>query len=154
MAHGRHTVTDIVAAVYCEQKVVFDHRFGKKVTPSVARAARRGSAEHARFEREGLLLAPERVLARAVMPRTAHMRQGDRRCYIATRVYGADAVETQTLRQWRDSALLPHWPGRLLISIYYRLSPWVARLLPPGTARARVAKRILDQIVRSIGDAT
>lgn len=153
MAHGRHTVTDIVAAVYCEQKVVFDHRLGKKVMPSVARAARRGSAEHARFEREGLLLAPERILARAVTPRTAHMQQGDRRCYIATQVYGADAIETQTLRQWRDSALLTHWPGRLLVSLYYRLSPAAARLLPPGTARAQLARRLLDRIVRRVGNA-
>jgi len=150
MAHGRHTVTDIVAAVYCEQKVVFDHRFGKRMTAPGAQMAKLGTAAHAKFEREGLLLAPTRVVAKSLARRPSPMQAGDSRCFIASQVYGIDARETNVLRCWRDQALLPRRTGRLAIGTYYAASSHLARLLPIGSRRARWARRLLDRVVARV----
>jgi len=47
----------------------------------------------------------------------------DKRCFIASHLYGIDDNRTQLLRDFRDSHLLNHIAGRMVISIYYRLSP-------------------------------
>lgn len=48
-------------------------------------------------------------------------------CYLATMVYGADSVEVQALRSFRDRVLLHHFATILFVRIYYRFSPWLAR---------------------------
>ncbi|CAN5475690.1 hypothetical protein BH10ACT6_BH10ACT6_12690 [soil metagenome] len=50
-------------------------------------------------------------------------------CFVATAVvYGNyDAVEVRVLRRWRDSYLRATTPGRLLIDLYYALSPALVR---------------------------
>lgn len=71
-------------------------------------------------------------------------------CFIATAVYGSEAPETNALRQWRDSSLLPHFLGRAFVSIYYAISP---RLVPLVTGNKRiqaVAKSVLDRVVRVV----
>jgi hypothetical protein len=46
MTKRRHTVTDIVSAVYCEQKIVFDRRHGKATTGDLRKKAAQGTFEH------------------------------------------------------------------------------------------------------------
>ncbi len=52
------------------------------------------------------------------------------RCFIATAAYGTPmAGEIQILRDFRDKYLSTNPPGRLFVSIYYKLSPPVARFI-------------------------
>lgn len=51
-------------------------------------------------------------------------------CFVATRLFGARAPETDALRRFRDRRLRPAPAGRLLIAAYRRLGPALARL--PG----------------------
>lgn len=54
----------------------------------------------------------------------------DKRCYIATAVFGMNAPETIFLRKWRDEYLKRHWYGRLFIKLYYKFSPFFIRKSP------------------------
>lgn len=99
----------------CEQLVVFEHRHGRRRLAHQEAARRRGLAEHARFEREGLM-------ARAVGSRHAG------RCLVATLLFG-EAWQTQVLREFRDSVLLPRCWGRSLTRLYYLGAPGVCAVL-------------------------
>lgn len=131
----RHaTITDIVGTVYCEQKAVFDRELGDARPISVRAKAAAGTFEHLRFEVEGRTQA-------AI----------DRRCFIATAIYGVDAPETDFLRAWRDRVLMPSPVGRALVCIYYLVSP---RLVPPlrrSTRATGAVRRGLDLVLRSLG---
>lgn len=106
---------------HCEMRMLLAYRLGDRTTPAQRQARARGDAAHARYLAEG---------------RAAQ----DRRCFIASHVLGADAVETQVLRRYRDAVLLRHWWGRGLVRLYYRLAPRICRVLerwPGGSALLR-----------------
>lgn len=129
-----HSVTDIVATVYCEQKAVFDRERGDARPLSVRAKAAAGSFEHYRFEIEGR--------TRAAV---------DRRCFIATAIYGADAPETVFLRSWRDSRLMPAAAGRFAVRIYYALSPRLVPILSRWPCLAALIRAVLDGLLRRLG---
>jgi len=49
-------------------------------------------------------------------------------CYIATAIYGSyDCPQVLTLRRYRDYTLSKKWYGRLLIRVYYAVSPTLVK---------------------------
>jgi len=68
-----------------------------------------------------------------------------RACFIATAAYGTDdAPEVEQLRRFRDERLLKSAVGTMLVRLYYRVSPPIARLVA-RKPRLRVAvRRALD----------
>lgn len=68
----------------------------------------------------------------------------DKRCYVASHLYGVDDERTVLLRAYRDNRLKASSPGQLFIKVYYRLSPAlivIARKVP-----------IVDQILKASVD--
>ena len=68
-------------------------------------------------------------------------------CFIATAIYGADAIETNALRQWRDRYLLLNRSGRIFVSIYYAVSPLLVCALNRSKFFSKITKSILDKVV-------
>ncbi|WP_236610731.1 CFI-box-CTERM domain-containing protein [Verminephrobacter aporrectodeae] len=127
-------MTDIVATVYCEQKAVFDAKRGEAQPPQVHAKAAAGTFEHLRFQAEG------------------HTRVAiDRRCFIATAIYGSDAPETDFLRDWRDRVLTPNRHGRALVRAYYAISPRLLPILSCSQFVAGTVRVVLDRLLRWLG---
>lgn len=74
------------------------------------------------------------------------------KCFIATAVYG-DPLHPAViaLRRFRNEALLTNLPGRLLVKVYYRLSPPVAEFVKRHPAVGRVVKPLLDSLAAHYG---
>lgn len=126
-------LTDIVAGVYCEQRMMFDADRGGARPEHVRKRAAAGIRAHERFEHEAA--------------------SGDSRCFIASAVYGPDAWQTNALRQYRDRRLKPTIVGRILISIYYRMSPPLAQHLrtkPATSVTRRAARRLVDALLKRL----
>lgn len=128
------SVTDIVSATYCEQKMIFDRERGDARPVEVRRQAAAGTRAHMRFETAGK--------ARAAV---------DRRCFIATAVYGPEAPETQFLRGWRDRVLLPTALGRFAVSVYYALSPSLVQLLQRRPWTVATVRAGLNLVLTAMG---
>lgn len=61
-------------------------------------------------------------------------------CFIATAVYDSPKTpEIETLRQFRDTVLLNSKIGQLLVTVYYRISPPLARTI----AESQMLKRVI-----------
>lgn len=83
---------------------------------------------------------------RSPQPSGSPVKKNDN-CFIATAIYGADAPETNTLRNWRDKRLLPTMAGRALVSCYYVVSPFVAKLLKRNVRCASIVRTVLDRLI-------
>lgn len=131
--HGKHhTITDIISSTYCEQKMIFDRTRGRVTTREVRAKQEEGVKQHHRFEQRG--------------------RSGlDRRCFIATAVYGPEAPETNFLRGWRDQALMPSTLGRAFIQLYYQTSPALVPLLERHARLAQAMRFALGCVTRLLG---
>jgi len=121
-----HSISDIVAAVYCEQRLIFDRDLGDASPLPIRKKATEGTLEHQRFAMEG--------------QRTAI----DKRCFIASSIYGIDSIEAVTLRRWRDDVLLQSKMGRMFVYCYYRLSPYMVSVMAHQDWLASLARAGLD----------
>lgn len=130
---ARISASDLARLGYCEAKTVFDAHRGERVTAEQRARREDGQRAHQQFHDDGQNRASP----------------GDRRCYVASHIFGSDAAETDLLRRYRDAKLLPYPAGRLLVSAYYSVSPWLCRILPrvPG-ARATVRAVLLAIVAR------
>ncbi len=62
-------------------------------------------------------------------------------CFVATAAYGSPmAPEVETLRRFRDRCLVVSGPGRLFVSLYYRLSPPLAAVIARSPALRAAAR--------------
>ena len=69
-------------------------------------------------------------------------------CYIATAVYGSyDCPEVWTLRRFRDNSLAETLSGRMLIKLYYALSPTVVNMVGNTKWFNRFFRKHLDRFV-------
>ncbi len=114
---GEVAAKDLAEMGFCEKRVQLARLYGERVTPEQRKAMARGQVVHQRYWEEG-------VAATA-----------DRRCFVATFVFGPDASETKVLRAYRDSVLLRQCWGRALVAAYYRVAPMGCRIMArlPGT---------------------
>lgn len=149
----RHSVSDIVSAVYCEQKLVFDKQHGKARSADLERKAAAGTFEHLRFEWEGYTRNPGRLLAKLGQERPGWTPQptSDSRCFIASQVYGPQGAQTDALRAWRDRALMPSRAGRAFVALYYAVSPALVCLLKRSPRITLAVRKALDGLVNRVG---
>jgi ribosomal protein L7/L12/predicted RNA-binding Zn-ribbon protein involved in translation (DUF1610 family) len=69
-------------------------------------------------------------------------------CYIATAVYGSyDCPEVLTLRRFRDDSLRSTVFGKLLVRVYYVISPVISKHFSRIDIIQHLSKKILDALV-------
>jgi hypothetical protein len=124
---------DLAEMGFCEKRVLLAHLHGQRLTPEQQRDAERGRRAHERYYREGLVAASA---------------AGDRRCFVATRVFGDGAWQTFVLRRYRDDVLLRRRLGRWLVASYYHLAPLVCRVLDRLPLLQPTARALVGAVAR------
>ncbi|WP_038205755.1 CFI-box-CTERM domain-containing protein [Xenophilus azovorans] len=110
---------------FCEMRVLLEHLHGEHVTLEQRVARTRGQVAHQSYYEQGMASS------------------SDRRCFVATFVFGPDASETQVLRAYRDEVLLRRCWGRWAVATYYWSAPAVSRVLERSPATAAGLRRLL-----------
>lgn len=123
------SATELAEMGFCEKKMQLAHVYGERVTPEQRKAMARGQVAHQRYLEEGLAVT------------------ADRRCFVATFVFGPDARETQVLRAYRDAVLLRRRWGRALVAAYYRVAPSVCRIMEWSPAAIVGVRWLLCSVV-------
>jgi hypothetical protein len=75
---------------------------------------------------------------------------GSSRCFIASAVYGENSWQVNVLREFRDRQLMANWAGRFFTKIYYASSPPVARFLHHFPGLKRLARLVVDAVIKLI----
>lgn len=73
----------------------------------------------------------------------------DKRCFVATHLYGAEDVRTQHLRVFREVYLKPKLWGRALIATYYFMSPYWVSICRRLSLADRMTRYGVDRLYRS-----
>lgn len=123
----RISATELVSIVKCEKQSILNKE--RKFENDAYTEARRieGIKAHAAFEKQNIQ---------------------DKRCYIATAIYGQSAYETKVLRIWRDNYLQHTQTGKIIIKIYYKMSPLLLRNLSPKFIP--FTKYVLNKLIKRI----
>lgn len=124
------SATALAEMGFCEKRILLAHLHGELTTPLGRRRIRRGRAAHRQYYEQGLAAA-----------------SSDRRCFIATCVFGESAPQTQVLREFRDAVLLRGCLGRLLVTVYYMGAPAACVALQRSDILLRVTRLLLEAIV-------
>lgn len=118
------SATELAKMGKCERQIHLEGLYGEN--PALTQKLReRGRQKHEQFER--------RVTGQ------------DRRCFIATAVYGAEAAETAFFRAFRDRVLMDKRGGRIFVAVYYRLSPRIAAYLDKEPVSRWLCRLVLNQ---------
>jgi hypothetical protein len=129
--HEKITASEMADACICEQRVLFDLERGCRRSERQARTMAAGDAAHRHMHR-----------------RASSDPIGDRRCFVASAVWGPDDGRTRTLRWWRDGWLLRCSWGRTATLAYYRASPVLVGLVHRSPVLARWVSIALERLVR------
>lgn len=124
------TASDIGKASYCPYSL-FLQRKGYVPNREASALMVKGTHAHARRSRNAVVADVKR-------------------CYVATHAYGPDHYVTWILRQWRDNDLLETMSGRILVKIYYRVSPVVIKLFGESPGFIRMSRYILRTVANRI----
>jgi len=127
------TASELAEIGVCEQRVVLQSQYGPRHSAPSRSALERGVEAHNEF-----LEHARRLQARG--------NEADRRCFIATTVYG-EGFETQALRTLRDQVLLRCRVGVWVIRLYYRVGPAIARYVAKSNCRRAIARIVLKPFV-------
>lgn len=137
MTRRKVTASQLAELSFCETKVMLRAKYGDRDTATSRQLREGGAREHARFHRE--VLAHHNKTVQGQDRSTV-----DRRCFVATAVYGVDDPRTEQLRRYRDERLVTKAWGRWLVAAYYALSPTIVRLLDMAPWLKPLAVRMLD----------
>ena len=125
------SASDVGRAAFCPHYLELKNK-GVKASRQAESARARGDASHDKLNR---------------------MAQ-DKRCYIASHLYGIDDSRTEALRSFRDKNLLSHRPGRVLVNLYYRLSPTLVTISSRIPAADHCLRFIVNGIVKHLREDT
>ncbi len=82
------------------------------------------------------------------MSKMATKKEG---CYIATMVYGSyDHPQVMQLRKFRDENLAASYAGRILITLYYKISPQLGKVLKNKPAIHSIIRSLLNTFIGAI----
>lgn len=99
--------------------------------------------------REDAMERGRKLHAKAELGNYKELRE-DKRCFIATCIYGQEAVETRELRLFRDQYLKKSMAGRMFIEAYYIVSPTLVKVLERSNVLKRIAASVLNILVQKI----
>jgi len=125
---------DLAEMGFCEKRVLLAHKHGQRITPVQERRAERGRRAHEQYYLEGLAAAGG--------------TSADRRCFVATCLFGERAWQTIVLRCYRDEVLLQARLGRRLVAAYYRFAPWGCRVLARASWLQPLARAVVGTLAR------
>lgn len=135
VGRGSISATELAKLGLCETKLILDRTHGEGKISARAKARRREGTQVHAYSQQAAVNANGAV---------------DRRCFVATAVYGPDGWQTDRLRRWRDRCLLPSSTGRVLVAVYYRVSPWLVTRFGRSLSARWVARSLLDFLVARI----
>ena len=115
------SASDVGRTEFCPNYVYLKYK-GAAVSREAAAARRQGDIAHDKLNQQAAQ---------------------DKRCYVATYLYGVDDPRTNALRRFRDQVLMGYPGGAWLIRIYYVLSPVVIDL----SRRSPGLHRLIDYLV-------
>lgn len=121
---------------FCEKRVLLAHLYGQRLTLEQRRSVERGRRAHDQYYREGVA--------------AASATGADRRCFVATCLYGESAWQTEALRRYRDEVLLRRRPGRWIVAVFYAIAPGACRLLSWLPWLQFPARALVGLVVRGI----
>lgn len=123
------SASDAGRARFCPKYLHFKYS-GVEISQAAHLARLRGDSAHAQFNQS--------------------IESEDKRCFIASHLYGIDDIRTVHLRQFRDRRLMTNWLGRLLIKGYYWLSPYLVRACRANSIMDILVRKTVDQIIKSL----
>lgn len=139
----RVAVTQLVNMTKCENQTLLNTVYKPKLANDVKQRQKEGISDHKKFEKLNNKYANDSQRVISEMNKSS-----DRRCYVATAIFGNTSPETIVLRKWRDQTLSQYYAGRLFIQAYYKISPVLLRIMPSWTKP--ITKSILIRFVQAI----
>lgn len=125
----RISVTHLINVTKCENQTMLNMIYKPKIDKEIKERQKMGIKDHKKFENLNNKYASNTSKVVEEMN-----KRNDKRCYIATAVFGAYSSETILLRKWRDDKLSKSFLGRIFIKLYYKFSPLLLRGLPKWTS--------------------
>lgn len=121
------SASDVGRAAYCPHYLQLKHS-GAKVSASAKAARQKGNAKHDEFNQVAT----------------------DKRCYVASYLYGPEDCRTERLRRFRDNYLIGSRTGRACIFCYYALSPALVSLAKRSNVVRDIVKGLVNRIVERL----
>lgn len=123
------SATQLAEMSFCEKRMLLVHLHGEAASAGQREAMKRGNAAHRRFYVEG-----------------GAAQISDRRCFVATCLFGEMAPQTRSLRAYRDAVLLAAPWGRGLVRVYYLAGPRMCALLERWPMLQRPLRSFLTRL--------